>query len=241
MKKLLFVLFVASIVFIDLSAQEVLLEKNVEDQYKEIKGPNMRHYGHFYFGLGDFLDFDENAGTEINPWKSVQFMIGYRYKLKLCSFYALGLDLSFKTNSYFLEGDDVNPVDIDNPLAVTANEKKHLYSNNGLGMEIYQRINIGKRGNALGKYFDIGARGQWNISDIDDIITVNDDDPYTKRVRVINRRLKYVEPFSYGLSARIGINKMIIYGDYRLSDIFKSEFNMGELPRLSLGLQLVLD
>lgn len=240
MKRQLFLFWFLSL-FIFAGAQDVILEKDVEKQFKGTKGPNMRHYSHFYLGGGTILDFEEEAGASINPWKSAQFIFGYRYKLKLLSFYALGIDLNFKMNQYMLDGDDENPLDIDNPLSIVENEKKHRLMNNGLGFEIFQRINIGKRGNSLGNYLDIGVQGQWNISDVEEYIVINETNQYFGKTKVVNRRLTFTEPFSYGLSARFGLSKFAIHGYYRLSDYFKPEFAIPELPRLSVGLQFVID
>jgi len=219
-------------------AQDVVLEKDVDEQYKGTKGPNMRHYRQFYFGFGGIADFDEEAGTSINPWKSGQAIFGYRYKLKLLSFYALGVDMNFKMNQYHFDGDDENPEDPTNPLANVIGEEKHSLVNNGIGLEFYQRINIGKRGNSLGKYLDTGIRGQWNMTNVEEYTLITKDDPYVGKTKIINRKLNYLETFSYGLSARIGINKFILYSYYRLSDSFKPEFGIPELSRLSFGAQI---
>lgn len=215
---------------------------DVEDQYKREKGPNTRHFGHFYLGAGIITDFDESKGTEINPWKSSQFLIGYRYKLKLLSFYALGLDLNYKVDQFALEGDNKNPADSLNPLTFSLQEKKHSLTNNSFGLELYQRINFTKRGNSLGKYFDTGIRMQWNFADVEEILTNFDDAAYVGRERIINRRLKYIEDFSYGLSARIGSNHFSIHSFYRLSDYFKKNdvFDIPELPRLTIGFQYAI-
>ncbi len=237
MKRIIFlVAFIMAYAFAE--AQEVVLSKDVEDQYKGTNGPNMRHFGQAYFGFGWIVDLDEEMGTAINPWKSGQLIFGYRYKLKLLSFYALGIDMNFKMNQYYFDGDDENPEDSANPLANVIGEKKHSLVNNGIGLELYQRINIGKRGNSLGKYLDTGIRGQWNMANVEEYTLITKDDLYVGKTKVINRKLNYIEPFSYGLSARLGINKYILYSYYRLSDTFKPEFDIPELSRLSFGAQI---
>ena len=35
-----------------ISAQDIVLDKNVDEQFKEKRGPNMRQYGHIYYGIG---------------------------------------------------------------------------------------------------------------------------------------------------------------------------------------------
>ena len=230
-----------------LFSQDVLIDKDVEDQYKGKTGPNMRHYGHFYVAYGLVTDFDEEPGTAIEWWRSGQYILGYRYKLKLLPFYALGLDLSYKRTQYYFEGIDVNTFNVENPLTTNLERDRHRLINNGLGLEFYHRINIGRRGNTLGKYLDTGIRAQWNVSDMESIlIKREDEDIPAQRVRIKNRGLTYIEPFSYSLTARVGLNKIMIHANYRFSDYFKNEISelndvdIPELPRLVLGIQFAL-
>lgn len=223
-------------------SQEIVLEKDVDEQYKGTHGPNMRHYGHFYLGGGFIPDFDEEPGSEIKFWRSGQFLVGYRYKLKLLNFYALGADLNYRYTKYFMDDDKANPFQVDNPLTFFEGEKRHFLENHGIGLEVYQRINIGKRGNSLGFYIDTGFRGQLNISDIEHAVFIIEDDASPAgKSRIKNRRLKYTEPFSYGPSAKIGYDKFSLYAYYRLSDYFsKEDFSIPELPRLTAGFQFAL-
>jgi len=59
-------------------------------------------------------------------------------------------------------------------------------------------------------------------------------------VRLSTTQLKYVENFSYGLLARIGVSRYALTAQYRLSDIFKSSYAMPELPRLIVGIEVGL-
>ncbi len=246
MKKLLPVIFLI-ILPAFLYSQEILLDKDVEEQYKAKTGPNMRHYGHFYSALGMVTDFDEESGTSIDWWRSGQYMLGYRYKLKLLSFYAIGLDLSYRRTAYFFEGINQNPFDPLNPLTLNTQRDRHRLINSGLGLEFYHRINFGRRGNTLGKYLDTGIRAQWNVADVESILVIDDNpDIPAQRTRIKNRRLTYIMPYSYGLTARIGFNKIIFHANYRLSDYFREEIsevegvNIPETPRLALGIQFAI-
>lgn len=219
-------------------SQEVVIEKDVDEQYTGNKGPNLRHYGQFYIGGGMIADYDEETGTEIKFWRSSNFVFGYRYKLKLLSFYALGLDLNFNQHQYFMEGDAENPYDALNPLTFDSDEKKLILTNNALALEVYQRINIGRRGNSLGKYLDLGVSGQWNHTVKETIKKeFTDEQNFYGKSLEVRRQLDYIEAFQYDLTARIGINQFVLYGKYRMTDFFNDKFVMPELPRLSLGVQ----
>ncbi len=220
-------------------SQKVVISKDVEKEYKNTHGPNMRHYAHFYIGLGVLPGFDEEAGSEVKFPGSLEYYGGYRYKLKILPFYALGFDVSFRHTRYSLEGDDVNKATPGNPISFAQNEKRHILSNNSLNLGIYQRINIGKRGNTLGNYLDLGIEGSWNFSEKEIIVTTHDSDEYyAGKSRLVNRKLDFPEPLTYGVYARIGHNKWAVYGKYRLSDYFNDTWDIAELPALSVGLDL---
>lgn len=53
------ILFVHGLTF----CQEVILEKNVEEQYQEsMWGPNLKHFGHVYIDLGMPVDYENQEG-----------------------------------------------------------------------------------------------------------------------------------------------------------------------------------
>ncbi|HYW95305.1 MAG TPA: hypothetical protein VE870_06950 [Bacteroidales bacterium] len=239
MKKILLLLIIllpTGLVF----SQKVELSKNVDEQYKDNHGPNMRHYGYFYTGLGIIPEFDKESGSAVKFWGSGEYTIGYRYKLKLLSFYALGFDASFIHTRYNYIIDDLAVTNPDNPLTFVNDEKRHALVNNSITLEVYQRINLGKRGNTLGNYLDVGLSGSWNHTVKEVIVKEYADNAYyAGKSRTVNRKLDFPEPFSYGVKARIGHNKFVIYGNYRLSDYFRNDtYDIPELPRLRVGVEL---
>ncbi len=184
-------------------------------------------------------DFDEEGITSINFWKSGEYIIGYRYKRKLNSFYSVGYDVHFKVDNFTLNAADLFS-NIDNPR-VAGTVKKHHILNNSINLELYQRFNIGPRGNTLGSYFDIGAYGQLNHSVKEVKVLENEDaNAFAGKERQIFRKLDYIERFGYGLTCRIGYNKWALYGKYRLSDYFKGSYDLPELPRLKVGIEFAI-
>ena len=224
-----------------LYAQDTVLEMDVDNQYKENHGPNMRHYGHFYTGVGFVTGYGEKEGSAIDFWRSQDFLFGYRYKLKVLSFYALGFDAGFNTKRYGLSGAGSLPPIASNPLTQWGEAKRHAIRNNSLGIGVYQRINIGKRGTSLGNYIDIGIDGPYNYS-VKEVVVRTTDSGYEPAgiSRSTFRKLDYYERFTYGLQGRIGIGRFMAYGHYRLSDYFSDKYDIPELPRLTAGLQVVL-
>jgi len=219
-------------------SQEVIIDEDVSERYSSNKGPNERHYGHFYLGIGAIPDFDEETGSKINFWRSGNIVFGYRYKLKLLSFYAWGFDASYSQHNYFMGDDSDNPYNPLNPLTLTTDEKKYVITNNDFSLEFYQRINFGKRGNSLGYYLDLGVSGQWNFM-VKELVKqeLDSNQAYYKKSRDVRRNPRYNEPFGYSAVGRIGIERWVIYGVYRISDYFNDDYVIPELPRLSVGAQ----
>jgi hypothetical protein len=219
-------------------AQEVIMDEDVEDTYESSKGPNMRHYGHIFVGFGMVPDFGEVQGAATDISGSRDFLFGYRYKLKILSFYALGFEAYVKPTRFALSDDGANPPIASNPLTLAENEKRHMLKNNAAGAGVYQRINVGRRGNSLGNYLDIGVHGNWNYL-VKEVVVFKGNSiyPAAQDSRNVYRKLDYYNPFNYGLSARLGIGQYSIYADYRISDYFNTNYLIPELPRVTIGFQ----
>jgi len=229
MKKLItFLLFAFSVAAY---SQEILLEQNVKaDTIRPSRGPNLKNFTQGYLGVG-FPLFTNEAVTYTKPGLSTSFDFGVRYKRKVCSHFALGLDFGFNLSAYKLKQDEWKMV----PDTIL-NDKEKFQINTAAG-SAFMRINVGRRGNYIGNYLDMGAYGGWNISKKHKTTNENAEG---EKVKVLTGRLKYIESFSYGLLARVGTNRYAFTARYRLSDIFKSSYAMPELPRLIVGIEVGL-
>ena len=237
--KQLFVCLTLIPMLVSLSAQDIVLDKKVDGQYQDKRGPNMRQYGHGYVGLGLVIPYQNNSGSMIDPGRSPEFTIGYRYKLKLLSFYAIGFDLSGNWIKYGIRAEHSVPADItSNPLSQARDADKLSMTISSLDAEVYNRINIGKRGNILGNYLDIGLKGEWNYMQKLVIRESPAGDDYYSKSRIVQKNLSFIERFSTLVSARIGINKYIIYGNYRISELITAGYSTPELPPVTAGFQL---
>ena len=221
-----------------ISAQDIVLDKNVDEQYSEKRGPNMRQYGHAYYGIATVLPYNNVSGANAESHRSAMFTFGYRYKLKLLSFYAIGFDLSNQYSRYGIKSEESVPVVASNPFSIASEVKKLNLGMSSLGAEAYNRINIGKRGNVLGKYLDIGIKGDWNYGRKMIIKEKSVSGDYYENSRTVQKNLKFIEKFATLVTARIGINKFILYGNYRFSDLIVPEYSSPELPPLTAGFQM---
>ena len=238
LKTYLFFLFL-SFFFTSLSAQDIVLDKNVDKQYKDEKGPNTKHYGHFYEGIAFPVPYKNVSGAKVIPGRSFELELGYRYKLKLLSFYAVGFDVTNRWVRYGIEPEEAIVPDIAaNPLSQAKQVNRLFLGITSLGAEAYNRINIGKRGNYLGNYLDFGIREEWNYGRKLILREIASNGNYYEKSRAVQRNLNFIEKFSTLVTARIGINKVSIYGNYRVSDLISSGYSTPELPPLTTGIQL---
>lgn len=234
----IFYLLLFSVLFTGfLKAQTVLMEQNLKkDTIKPVFGQNLKHFYHAYLDFGFVAGPPEADSIDINYGRSNSFAIGFRYKRKICGFYAAGYDLSLSAINYNIRQSG-NKRFIDDSL-----HKTEKFSLLNLSLELYNRFNFGRRGNIIGKFLDAGAFGDWVISArhyTKDIIKPAGSDK-DEVIETTTRKLNFTEPFNYGLRARIGFNRWIISASYRLSEMFKKSSGIGELPRLSIGIQVGL-
>lgn len=211
--------------------QTIILEQDVNKDTTESKrGPNKRHYQHLYMGY-NFAVGENYSGGTIQYGTSSCFDLGFRYKLKLSKHYAIGSDLWMGFSGYRLtqKAGKLLPDSI-------LNDKETLNFNN-VSLSFYNRINFGRRGNHIGRFFDAGVFGQLTYRLMH--YTRNKMPDGTLR-EVTTTKLPYYEPYNWGILARIGFNRFVFTGTYRMSDLFKASYAYPELPRYQIGVQLGL-
>jgi hypothetical protein len=230
MKKcILIILLIYSSIII--YGQEILLEKNPAiDSTIEKSGPNRKHFWHSFIGFGLAVDAGEKGVTVVQP-NLDQFTIGYRYKRRLNNTFSVGFEFSY-TNYGFSIKQNKQKTTPDTAI----NQKQRLYFYD-VQLSPYFRINFGKRGNILGKYFDVAPY-------YETVFAFTEFSKYKLTdgsvVRARRSGVNYVQRFNYGVQARIGLKKLIFIGQYRISNAFYGDKNLAEIPRITAGIQLVL-
>jgi len=227
--------YILAIIFFSLSigafSQDILLQQNVKaDTVRPTRGPNLKNFLQGYVGLGFPLHTNEEL-SYTRPGVSTCFDLGMRYKRRFTNYLAMGLDLGINSTSYKIKQNGSKTVP-----DTLINEKEKIQINTAESAA-WLRINVGRRGNAIGNYLDMGAYGGWNFQKKHKTTNKNGDG---EKVKVLTSNLKYVGNFSYGLLARIGVNRFSLTARYRVSDIFNSSYAMPELPRLTVGIEVGL-
>jgi hypothetical protein len=216
---------------LQINGQEILLKKDPAiDSTIEKSGPNRKHYWHSFMSFGLAIDAGEKGATVVQP-NLDQFALGFRYKRRINNTFSFGIEFSY-TNYGFSIKQNKQKTTPDTAI----NQKQKLYFND-IQLSPYFRINIGKRGNVLGNYFDIAPYFE----------TVLAFTEFTKYklpdgsvVRARRSGVDYFQRFNYGIQARIGLKKLVFFGQYRISNAFYGDKNLAEIPRITAGVQFVL-
>lgn len=217
------------------NAQEVLLDVNVNaDTVPKKFGPNMKNYTYSFISYGLVLGKSDSTGMESRMWRSNEFIAGIRYKYKISNHVALGTSIYYGLINYHIVQDDKLF-----PEPSRYNKEKFIYNN--FGGDAYLRLNFGKRGNRVGNFIDFGGYGDWGFS-IKHYTLVE----YPTAVNGIHffetyrYGLDYTNPVNYGGLIRIGLNRFVFYGKYRLSNLFNTTVRYPELPRIIAGVEIGL-
>ncbi len=242
MKHITILLFFFYLTF-NVSSQTKLIEEDIRKYDIKIptSGPNLKNFRHFYLDYAFAVTQTKGEGADINFGKTHIFTIGWRYKRKLSNFFSYGFDFNYNNLVFNLKQNSKKIV----PNNITHTKEKIKLNN--AGGEFFLRTNIGRRGNIVGKFLDIGAFVNWSI--ITKHYFEDDTDSKTNgynagKTEVVYKDLNYVEEFQYGIKARIGVNRWVVSAKYRLSDVLTDKFRTStvniELPRLFIGLQIGL-
>lgn len=227
-KPFIFFLLVLALPFI-VVGQNILLEQDVlADSTVSSFGPNRTNYIHSFISYG--LPIAEiKEGADISIGRSSNFNFGFRYKLRASNFYAIGAELFYEFNEFSIKQNDEKFL-----LDTTINDKERMRFNN-LGLGFYNRFNFGRRGDAIGNFIDLGVFGEW----VFDLTHVTKNElPDGSKVKVKTRKLGIEEPLAYGVLVRIGFNRFVLFGNYRLSNFFKEKYGYPELPHANAGIQI---
>jgi hypothetical protein len=213
-----------------LKGQQIVVSENLKgDTAIPAFGANRKHFGHIFLGLHHSAGAPELNTDKLKGLRSWGFEFGYRYKRRFSQTLSAGVELGIKKMSYSIMQWEM----LHTPEATEIDKHKLIFLQTGLGL--YQRFNYNKRrGNYIGNYIDVGVYGDWNFNARQVYQFRNDAN---EKVVVKKSKLNYISPFEYGILARFGFNRFAAKATYRLSDHFKENAALGEMPRFTFGLE----
>jgi hypothetical protein len=200
-------------------------------------GANRRFHRDAYLGLG-VITGPQQAGAYTNWWSS-SLAFGLRGKLKLWSWESLVLDLGYRYDRFSLNQKKVKRLPVDQ----LAHQRERISVHN-LSTTFCNRISLGKHGDVLGRFLDVGIYGDLvfrttNVY-LDQYYDSNSEMANRFRIKSRLSRLPYIQPANYGLVVRLGSNNSSFFGMWRMNDLVKdsADRNYPDLPRLVVGIQI---
>lgn len=231
-----------------LSAQTTQLRENVNQWKKSIEhenkfGPNGKYFFSGVYGIALIAGRPASDSLQLKSDElSNQLFIGYRGKLKLTEYVALGGDLLYFRQAFKLLQSETH--NVLSPGKSNAMQRLTLHD---LTAGIHLRLNFGKRGDYLGKYIDLG--GEMHTVFWHRLLTKNYTDPTQnnggKIEKVIQSQLNYIRTFQEFAVVRIGWSAISISARYRLNGMFRPSnaihggVALPELPRFSIALEFL--
>jgi hypothetical protein len=218
-----------------LFSQNMIMDEKPDSLYNISKwGKNRTNYIHFYGSYGFVAGAPEGNAYDMKYGLSREWKFGIRYKLRVCNFYAMGLDFAIAQSRYRFAQTGSNTF----PDSVMHDQEYLGLST--FGLDYYNRFNFGKRGNKVGKYLDLGVYSTYTFSTyhrfVDKLST-----PYlgSSKAKTKLYGLNYINDIQWGFKARIGKNRYALWATYRMSDWFNSKVPSGiELPRAMVGVEI---
>lgn len=194
-------------------------------------GPNKDKYTHIFVSYGFLLGDAESDSAKIIYGKSSTFQVGLLFKWRMAKLLELGFDISYHYSAFHLVQDSSKLI----PNSILHDKGKMLFNN--LMLTPFARIKLKNKYHSTGTYIDLGAFAGFTYRAVHYNIDYNLV-PNSHRTKTRDIRLDYNNIYTYGLMGRFGFNRLIFYGRYRLSDLFKEEFGYPELPRYEVGLMV---
>ena len=213
-------------------AQQVLVQANVaDDTVKTTFGPNRRWFGHGYVALGLVAGPAATGAAVRYGLPSAEVRVGGRLKLRLSQSLALCGDLAYSYLRYELAQEAGKLVP-----ASTLHQRESLALHQ-LASEVALRLNVGRRGNAVGSYLDLLAGGSWAAGTRHS--TEDVPAPGISSVETTERGLPYLRRFGGSAGARLGFDRYALVARYRLTPAFASGYAAWpELPRWVIGFEV---
>lgn len=210
-------------------AQTVLLNYDKATEPKYDKGPNQKKFTQGLIKIGFVLPVSDRQ--EIIAGNSVSWGFGLRKKFKISPLYSLGWEFQMDLTTYKIKRETGALSLFGTPIE----DRRFDVSAVSLGQ--FNRFNFDvNRGNFMGTFLDLGVTGKYCLSMSE--VYKYDTGYGTARTEVDD--LDYVKKLQAEVFARFGYSHISLWASYRFTDLFKSKFQMQELPQVILGLEFGL-
>jgi hypothetical protein len=210
-------------------AQTVLLNYDKATEPKYDKGPNQKKFTQGLIKFGFVLPVSDRQ--EIIAGNSVSWGFGLRKKFKISPLYSLGWEFQMDFTTHKLKRETGALSLFGTPIE----DRRFDFSAVSLGQ--FNRFNFDvNRGNFMGTFLDLGVTGKYCL--LMSEVYKYDTGYGTARTEVND--LDYVKKLQAEVFARFGYSHISLWASYRFTDLFKSKYQMQEMPQVILGLEFGL-
>jgi hypothetical protein len=196
------------------------------------RGPNQDKYSHLFLSYG-FIGGSNTDSSEIIFGKSGSFSIGYLWKWRLAKWSEIGFDIAYHRSAYHLVQDSSKIL----PSSKLHKKEKLVF--NSLMTSPFFRFKLVNKIHSNGTFIDVGGYLGWQY-DVRHKTLESKPNPGAGKTRTVDTRLDYKRDYTYGLLARVGFNRFVFYGRYRLSNVFTEKSGFNDLPIYEVGMRLGL-
>jgi hypothetical protein len=215
-----------------MNAQEYLIRQFPDlDTIEKEYGANLTNYNAMIYGFGVHFGPTDSSGSDINSARSFYFTYGGRHKYKITSTYNLGIDYFFEYRNFGIAQSSSKV------FASTIEHSKERYSQITFNIGLFNRFNLSKRGNHLGKYIDVFITGIY--SPFNRYYTFDKTNGGgSKYIKQVYSKLEFANKLFAQVGLRYGISFFQFQAFYRPLDMFKKTnlFPYPELPRFGAGI-----
>ncbi len=194
----------------------------------------VKNFTEFYAGLGFAMNTKEESYMPLYFGNSYNFEFGWRYMYKPSKSYAIGTFFQYSYYNYRLKDAAVNDAIVS---GVPGDVQKEYFRTDNLGTGIINRIYLFPVGYGKPVHIDFGGYVDYSFSKRYKVKTVINGD----KDKIKYRDGSKFNPIQAGLHGAVGVGGVNVYVRYRLTNLFNQDFNIAELPRWTLGVQIDLD
>lgn len=207
--------------------------RDLEELTLRKRGPNKDKYTHLFLSYGFLLGEAESDSANIIYGKSSSFQVGLLFKWRMSKWLELGFDFSYHYAAFHLKQDSSKII----PNSLLHDKEKMIF--NDLLLSPFLRIKLKNIYHSTGTFLDLGAFAGYTYRSVHYTLDYALS-KHSHRTKIKNIRLDYTQDYCYGLMARLGFNRVVFYGKYRLSDLFIEDYAYPELPRIEAGIMIGL-
>ncbi len=193
-----------------------------------------------YVGYGFIFGEIKNNDAELIAGESYNVDFGFKWRYQKTKRFGVIINTDFAYNHYEIKDgikNDIFNFQVDMDPAYVLN--REFYRTWSFGLGLGGRMKLGHVENnsskKAGKYIELLAYGNYNYSRYYDLGFYSTSNLETD---LLYKDSSLFSPFDAGLQMALGWNMFSVWGRYRLTDCFNSDYSKAKLPSFSVGLAI---